>query len=298
MKNTPNRFRRGIQKRVDLILSRRVDISHLQTVALFLGPYRNLTTLLSSIIALHPTCQVLNHGGMRILGDSRLDFIAQQDKRILDQYARYAIHISSHGQRGRYGGSIINSHAFDEKHPMAQMKEQASGVKDKIESLTWKESLLISRHLRQHQVNLNTLFATYPQLRFIVPIRHPLDSVQSNKKTGHMHYVGVPKTVSDEELLDAVLAEHLWSLFRAQAHPDRFFVLFEPEFDRQHMIELASFLEVEPSESWLDAVELVMNITSHYDHPQSLIDHYLARVDEKFNMMPEFAQKLRAFYTE
>jgi hypothetical protein len=49
-----------------------ISTEQVKTVCLALGPYRNLTT---SLLFLHPTCQVLNHGGQRILGDRRLDWL-------------------------------------------------------------------------------------------------------------------------------------------------------------------------------------------------------------------------------
>ena len=45
--------------------SQRVDLSRVRNVVMALGPNRNMTTLTASLIALHPSCQVLNNAGNR-----------------------------------------------------------------------------------------------------------------------------------------------------------------------------------------------------------------------------------------
>lgn len=67
--------RRQLQKETTLWRAKRLDVSALRSVALVWGPQRNLTTLLGAILFLHPRCQVLNHAGVGIMGDSRLDFL-------------------------------------------------------------------------------------------------------------------------------------------------------------------------------------------------------------------------------
>src|ERR1041384_7876359 len=107
---------RGLQNQIDLRMAHSVDISDLETVCLALGPYRNLTTFTASLIALHPNCQVLNHGGERVFSNPDMNFFLGYDKKKFDYFAQYAIMISGSGRRGFYGGSIIHSHAFDGDH--------------------------------------------------------------------------------------------------------------------------------------------------------------------------------------
>ncbi|MCW5878805.1 MAG: hypothetical protein KIS80_08075, partial [Anaerolineales bacterium] len=52
-------------------------IDGLESVCLFLGPYRNLTTLTASMLSLHPECQVLNHAGTRVFPNKNLNFIEE-----------------------------------------------------------------------------------------------------------------------------------------------------------------------------------------------------------------------------
>lgn len=220
----------GLGKEWDLLRSRGISTQQVKTVCLALGPYRNLTTLTASILFLHPVCQVLNHGGQRILDDRRLDWIADYGQASFEKFLRYAIYISKGGARGHHGGSIVHSHAFDEKYKTSSIfKETALGlVKERIECLFWKESLRISNHIKTHNVNVLRLLEAEPRLRFLMPIRNPLDCAKSNILTGHADLFGSrSEQVSEEEVLDLVLDEILRFKQMESAAPDRFFHYFE-----------------------------------------------------------------------
>ena len=91
------------RKSAGTMLRRRTCRSRLSNLlCLFLGPYRNLTTLTASTLFLHPNCQVLNHASTRIFGDQRIDFFANYSDATFDAFLRYAIHISQSGARGQY----------------------------------------------------------------------------------------------------------------------------------------------------------------------------------------------------
>ena len=74
IQKTVRLFLLRLSKSRDLAAARNVSIDDVRTVCLFLGPYRNLTTLTASILFLHPNCQVLNHAANRIFHDRRTDF--------------------------------------------------------------------------------------------------------------------------------------------------------------------------------------------------------------------------------
>ena len=93
--------------------SKRLDISTVDTLVCLAGPYRNLTTLTASIAALHPNCQVLNHAQERILPHREVDFFSNYSLERWTQFLQYSLSLSVGGERGRNGGSILHSHAFD-----------------------------------------------------------------------------------------------------------------------------------------------------------------------------------------
>ena len=219
-KKIVRRFRKKLDRKmqklidyIDLTASLSIDVKECKSVCLTLGPYRNLTTLTAATLFLHPNCQVLNHGGKRIFGCRQLDFLSDYSEEKLNRFIQYAIRISTKGKRGAHGGSIKFSHAFDNKHAMKEVfRGTGDGIlKKEIKCLFWKESLMTSNMIRQKNVDLGTIFERDQRLRFILPIRNPLDCAISNIKTGGVNRFKGLKTKSTEiEVVQAILDEILW----------------------------------------------------------------------------------------
>ena len=286
------------EKTKDLLASADLDISQVKSVCLAMGPYRNLTTLTASILFLHPNCQVLNHGAERIFGDNRLDFLLHYSRRVADDFIRYAIYISGQGSRGKQGGSITLSHAFDGKHKMQALYKKQFGdklVKEEINAVFWKESLRTSFHVRKHAIDLQQLFDQEKRLRFLLPIRNPIDCALSNQKTGHAKLWGLDKAAAVEEILDHVLNEILWFYKLEQQYPARFFHYLENDFDQDTATRLADFLCLKHDPEWQEAVLEAFDISKHYEYPDTLIEAYDAMVTEKFGDYPEMKTRLLAF---
>ncbi|WP_456378064.1 hypothetical protein [Thiolapillus sp.] len=286
------------EKRSDLIEAQHIDVSEVKTLCLALGPYRNLTTLTASILFLHPHCQVLNHGGARIFGDPRLDFLLDHNKETLDSFLRYAITISTRGKRGKTGGTILHSHAFDEKHQLGKLYHQQFGdtlVKEDIHCLFWKESLRTSLHIRDNNIDFDALFAREPRLRFLLPVRNPLDCAISNLRTGHARLFGLGKSPDTEMVLEAILDEILWVKGLQENHPERFFYFLENDFTEVHARKLAQFLLLAPESAWVSMAQQAFAIDKHYDHPQPLLDRYQCLVEKKFAAWPDLQQQLLQF---
>lgn len=286
------------EKREDLIAAQHIDVSGVKSLCLALGPYRNLTTLTASILFLHPRCQVLNHGAARILGDPRLDFLLDYDRKTADHFLRYAIAISTKGKRGKSGGSILHSHAFDEKHKLGRLYRQHFGdtlVKEDIQCLFWKESLRTALHIRSHRIDLAALLAQEPRLRFLLPIRNPLDCAISNLRTGHAKLFGLGKHPDTEMVLTAILDEIHWVKGLQEQHPDRFFYFSENDFSADIARQLAAFLNLDPSPPWIKVVQEAFVIDKHYDYPQPLVDSYRKLLQQKFAAWPDLQQQLESF---
>lgn len=282
----------------DLMLSKKIDISSIRTVCLALGPYRNLTTLTASILFLHPNCQVLNHAGSRIFGNESLDFISDYSKEKFETFTRYAIHISQKGRRGDYGGSITLSHAFDNQYSVKDMFYGANSslLKQTITALFWKESLRTSNHLRLHNVELDRLFKINRQLKFLLPIRNPLDCAVSNVRTSKANiFQGINKNFGVEQVLEAILDEILWFKNLETRYPKRFFHFFEHDFNRSTILEMANFLKLEPLEIWCENAIAAFDVKSKYSHPKNLILFFSHQVERLFANYPDFAEKLLRF---
>jgi hypothetical protein len=283
---------------VDLLASRSIDVSACESVALTLGPYRNLTTLTASLLFLHPHCQVLNHAGDRIFGRRELDFLSEYSRERLDRFIQYAIRISAKGKRGVHGGSITHSHAFDDQHAMKEVFEGSGGalVKPVVRCLFWKESLRTSNRIREKRVDLGAIFEQDPRPRFLLPIRNPLDCAVSNIQTGHTTtFEGLPADADTERVALAVLDEIRWVAGLQERHPDRFFHFFEYGMTRAMLVKLAAFLGLEPLDSWLDAALAAIRLKKGYEHEPALIDAYRRGIEERFEGHPELAAGLLYF---
>lgn len=282
----------------DLKASKQLDVSSVETVCLALGPYRNLTTLTASVLFLHPNCQVLNHGGNRIFGNTKIDFLSSYAKEKLDDFIAFAITISSKGQRGGAGGSIVYSHAFDDKHKLKNIYEKSSVSQGKqvIKSLFWKESLHTSNLLQNKNVDVDALLAQESRLRFLMPIRNPLDCAVSNQKTGHVGiFRGLQKDAGLPQVLDAVLDEIYWFAELKQRNPERFFNYFEHAVTVDMLKDMAAFLRLEPQQEWLDNAAAAMEIDSNYQHSSELVALYTRYVKQRQQAFPELSAQLMKF---
>lgn len=287
------------QDAADLKASKQLDISGINTVCLALGPYRNLTTLTASVLFLHPNCQVLNHGGARIFGNPSVDFLSSYSKDKLDAFIAFALTISGKGERGGGGGSITHSHAFDDKHKLKDIYAKSSvaqGGKSDIQSLFWKESLHTSNLLQNQGTDVAALLAQEPRLRFLMPIRNPLDCAVSNQKTGHVGiFRGLKKDAPLDEVLVAILDEIYWFAALKQANPDRFFSYFEHSVNDTMLHDMAAFLQLSPDPEWLSNALAAMEINSSYQHSPELITLYTQYVDKQRAAFPELSAELLKF---
>jgi hypothetical protein len=298
IQKTVRLFLLRLSKRRDLAAARNLPIEDVRTVCLFLGPYRNLTTLTASILFLHPNCQVLNHAANRIFHDSRTDFFDGYDDEKFDTFVRYAIYASGGGGRGMLGGSITHSHAFDEGHVTRELFESTGSklIKEKIYSLIWKESLRTSNRIRKTGIDLGTIFAKNSRLRFLLPVRNPIDCAVSNIKSGHAKlFPGLDPDAPVEKVVEAILDEFKWVRSWERKHPDRFFIYFEPEFAEETLVRLADFLKVEMNEEWKRNALAAFEIKKRYEHPEPLAMHYRRLVHERFGGDPDFSAKLLRF---
>jgi len=277
-----------------------VDVAGVRSVCLTLGPYRNLTTWTAATLFLHPHVQVLNHAGNRILGQPEVDLLDDFSPAKLTRFLQYAVQLSGGGRRGDFGGSITHSHAFDEGHAMKEAFDEAGlpEVKEEIQSLFWKESLQINNQVRKRDLSLADLLAADARLRFLQPIRNPLDAAVSNIQTGHFKRLRGLRKVEEpsvNRVVRAILFELKWYADNRAQMPDRYFHFFEHSLSRDTLVQLAAFLEVEPDEKWLDLAESAMEIKPGYDHEPAVVDRYRKLVGESFAEHPELKAGLLAF---
>ena len=125
------------QEKNIIFSSSNIDVDSINTLICLAGPYRNLTTLTASIAALHPNCQVLNHAHERILPHREVNFFSDYTLDKWQRFLQYGLRISIGGARGRTGGSILHSHAFDHENVKDVYRKRfgEKPIKDHIQSI-------------------------------------------------------------------------------------------------------------------------------------------------------------------
>ena len=281
-----------------ILSSSNIDVSSINTLICMAGPYRNLTTLTASIAALHPNCQVLNHAHERILPHPEVDFFSDYNLDKWNKFLQYGLSISFGGARGRTGGSIMYSHAFDYGNVknLYQKRFGEKPIKDNVKSILWKEGLYLANHLRKHNVDPLYLIKQQKRLKFLLPIRNVLDCAVSNKKTTLAYiFNDISESSSLKDIISAVLEEHLTFFRQQQKMPSHFFHFFENNFDRETLIAYCHFANIPFDEQWALDVLSIFNIKSKYNHDQEIIQFYKEEVENKFNDYQEIKTKLLAF---
>jgi hypothetical protein len=283
---------------VDLIMSRSIDVSECKTVCLAVGPRGNLTTLTAATLFLHPDCQVLNHGGARIYGHKQLDFLSDYSDDRFKHFTQFAIRISTKGYRGDRGGSITYSHAFDSQYKTKEVYQKTGEglVKDHIRSLFWKESHRTSNVIHDRHVDLGKIFMQNDKLRFLLPIRNPMDCAISILNTGRVSsFKGMDKNTPVEDVTQAILDEIVWVAGLKEQFPDRFFHYFENAISRQMLVDLAVFLKLDPYETWLSDALAIMKTKPSYEHDNKLSTSYNEYIKHKFSQFPAMSEGLLLF---
>ncbi len=291
-------IRQFVMKPYELYQARQIDTEPINTVGIILGPYRNLTTLTASILMLHPNCQVLNHAGMRSLQWRSLNFMRKPTRKTFERFVRWAIYISGKGIRGNFGGSITYSHAFQHSEMNNLYKKRFGDnlIKDKVNSLVWKESLRIANFLRNNNIEVAQLLDKFPELRFLQPVRNPIDCAKSCIKTEKNRLLpGLDKNSGEEETISAILDEYKWFLEIRERRPEKYFYFMQYDFDREMLINLTNFLDLEIDEIWIQDALNIYEMRSSYKYSAKILDHYKKEVKAKFQEYPQFAEELLKF---
>ena len=278
-----------------------VTPEQLESVCILLGPYRNLTTLTCSVLSLHPQCVVLNHAGFRTLRNPKLNFLADYSPDKFREFVRYAGFASRGGMRGTYGGDIRLSHAFD-REPMRQAQARLGrSARGPTRCLVWKDSHLVTNFLRSARVDVPGLLQRNDKIRFLLPIRNPIDCAISNLRTGHVTFFatahGISPASSVEDLVGAVLDEIAWfvRLRENSGRPEKFFFYFEHAMGRGVLEQMLSFLQLPHDEAYLAAAAEAFKASGERRKEARIVDLYADQVKEKFQRYPEMRDALLRF---
>lgn len=287
-----------LKQEKDIFESRSIDVSELETICMLSGPYRNLTTLTASMAALHPNCQVLNHAQGRILNHRKVDFFSKYSSERFYNFLRYAIHLSLSGYRGVLGGSILLSHAFDKTIVREKYRERFgdSPLKEDIRCLLWKEGLHLKNHLIQNSIKEIELVSRNRRIRFILPIRNPLDCARSNQSTGMSNiFININVDSTFHDVIKEILDEILSFLINKEQYPENFFYYYQHTFDESVLREFCDFMRLPFDKVWRDSVLQIYNIKPSYSHKKEDVSFYKHYVNNKFKKFPDAVENLLKF---
>jgi hypothetical protein len=273
----------------------------LESMCILLGPYRNLTTLTCSVLSLHPQCVVLNHAGFRTLRNARLNFLADYSPDKFREFVRYAGFASRGGVRGTYGGDIRLSHAFDResmRQAQARLQRAAAGP---ARCLVWKDSHLVTNFLRSARIDVPRLLERNDKIRFLLPIRNPIDCAISNLQNEHIKFFppsyGLSPASPVERVVDAVLDEIAWflKLRENSGRPENFSFYFEHTMGRDALERLLGFLRLPHDEAYLAAAGEAFRASGEHPKEARIVDLYADQVNRKFPRYPEMREALLRF---
>ena len=150
--------------------------------------------------------------------------------------------------------------------------------------------------MRKMNTDLKTIFKENHKLRFLMPVRNPMDCAASNFKTGHARIFQDPNAgASVENTLKSVLDEIIRFKDLEVRYPDRFFCYFEYDDRKETLERMASFLGLQATEDWIADSLQVFDINAGYEHPAGLVSLYRKCVERKCSHHPDFAERLLRF---
>jgi hypothetical protein len=228
-------------------------------IILLLGPYRNLSTLISSHINFHEKIIVFNHGYERLL-ENKCDFWNICTDEYFNNFINFVKTNYLNGSRGHYGGNIIHSHAFDEINILSKYKQNIPD-KNNYEYILIKDSGQISYDLHNNNFNnllkIETLLSNFKdKIFFIRPIRNIYKSALSNTKSGHWR---IYKCGNDlENIIKWNINELNWINTCKNKYPKFFLYIFENNIKNINNL-FCKFLDLEVSNNLINEVVLTDN---------------------------------------
>lgn len=284
-----------VKKPGHALRARRVDMRKIESAVMALGPNRNMTTLTASLIALHPNCQVLNNAGYRHM-DRAEALLADPSKPEFERFVRSAIFKSQGGRRGHYGGTIMLSHAFDRPAIRDAYRERfgTATLKDDVRCVYWKSAVQLTALVRDKGIDLSDVVSRNDKIRFLMPIRNPLDCAMSNFRLGHYRHFPEVDGKPVQEVVTFFIELIGDFLDQRKKHPGNFFCYFQSQFDRQTLVDLAAFLRLPADEKWIESCLESRLKGKPYTYEPGMREAFEAAIQKRLSDHPDEAAILLA----
>jgi hypothetical protein len=229
---------------------------NIRTILIPLGPYRNLTTLIGAILSLHPQAVVLNHAAARLLDHVSIDFLARPTRDAQRRFLAVGVRLLQGGKPGDHGGSILKSHVFGDPAMRALYRERYGRrlLKPDARLLYWKDSQRIENHLRKDGISLPELCDRLDNVKFLLPIRNPIDCAKSNLRTGLWRRIPGVQRPDFEELLIRILLSFKWTMTHPVLTAGRLLVIWQFDLLTTGLADLCRFCDIDVDDSWISTV--------------------------------------------
>lgn len=267
------------------------DINKVSNLVLFVGPYRNLTTYLAANIALHPSCDVLNHAGIRVFANEKINFLSQYTDEKFEQFLQFFNYACQFGYKGIRGGNVVYSHAF-ETNPALKKAYQNKDESSEKNCLIWKESHLVTNLLIKNKTDYEKILSN-DKIKFLFPVRNPLDCANSNIKTGKYKLFGNGTKAELKDVMNKIFEHYLFFLTLEKKYPSKVYFIYENEINPQSISALCSFLNVSEEKKWKETMLSNFKINTSYSHSAELLNWTNNTLEQKFNDYPDFLAKLK-----
>lgn len=268
------------------------DTSNVTNLILFVGPYRNLTTYLAANIALHPSCDVLNHAGIRVFANEKINFLSQYTDEKFEQFLQFFNYACQFGYKGIRGGNVVYSHAF-ETNPALKKAYQNKDESSEKNCLVWKESHLVTNLLIKNKTDYEKILSN-DKIKFLFPVRNPLDCATSNIKTGKYKLFENRTKAELKDVTNKIFEHYLFFLSLQKKHPSKIYFVYENEINKQSISALCNFLNVSDDNDWQETMLSNFKINTSYNYSTELLKWTNNTLEQKFNDYPEFLAKLKS----
>ena len=269
------------------------DTKEIKSLVLFVGPYRNLTTYLAANIALHPQCQVLNHAGIRVFSMSRINFLQNYTAEKYQNFLRFFNYAIKTGFKGIRGGNIVYSHAFESNPELKSLYKKNSSSSTK-NCMVWKESHLVTNQLMENPKDLEAILKNNPSIKFLFPIRNPLDCATSNIKTGKFRLFSNEINPDIKEVCQAIFNQYLFFLSLDKTHPSRINFVFENKINASSVEHLCQFFEIDIDATWQNNMLNNYKVKPSYQYPEETLSWCKTQIENLFCEYPTFQTDLNA----
>ena len=151
----------------------------------------------------------------------------------------------------------------------------------------------ITNKLRDYETGLESIISAGldcgVNVKFLLPIRNPIDCVRSNIKTGH--YRHLTKETSSEAIFSAVVNELRFFHEISEKFPSSTLLIREQEFGKHLLCHLADRLVISRDETWLEQASKLFVIRARSQTSED-VEIYQTVVRRICSDRPDIREKL------